>query len=328
MANEFIGRSVDFGVAVEAVRGTAESTADRTVRKVECNIIPRAERVIDDTTFGRLEDAERVRTVRKWSEGDLSGIVHADVIGYFFNNLYGSVSTSPSGSGYVHSFTLDQTILHPTLTMFVKDASVRQEKIAGGVVSQLELTAVTDNYVRFNATFLGKEGVSDASSLPALSSEYDFVSRDIVVKTAGTEAGLSSATALKVKDMTITWNPNAEADWVFGSYSPDNIYNKQFSIEGTFTRNFTDETFKDLYEGSSFVYMSVTITGEAVISVGVNPKLSLLLNKVQVTDWNRTSAGDELSTETITFKAFYNTTDAQQSELELTNKTAVYSIGS
>jgi hypothetical protein len=325
---EFIGREISFGISTEATRGTAEAVAERSVRKVECNIIPRAERITDDSTFGRLEDAERVRTVRKWSEGDLSSLLHADVMGYFLLNLYGDVTSTPVSSSYSHEFTLQQDLLHPTLTLFVKDGEVRQSKIAGGVISTMEVTASTDDFVRYSASFLGKEGVDDTSTLPALATEYDFVSRDITVKIADSEAGLSSATALKLKNLSINWNSNAEADWVFGSYSPENIYNKTFAIEGSFERNFTDETFKDLYEGDSFKYMQVKIEGEADLGSGVKPTLTVLFYKIMITDWSRTSAGDDLVMETVNFKAFLNTTDSAQSKVTLINKTAEYESAS
>lgn len=328
MSEEFIGRSVDFALAIEDVRGTAETTADRTVKKVECNIIPRAERVVDDSTFGDLADGERVRTVRKWSEGDVSGVLHADVAGYYLLNLYGEPTSAVSGGGYSHEFLLENSILHPTLTLFVKDSGVRQEKIAGAVISTFELNSTTDDYVRYSASFLGKEGADDTSTIPAVATEYDFVGRDISVKIADTEAGLSSATALKLKSLDITWNSNAEADFVFGSYSPDNIYNKQFSIEGSFERNFTDKVFKDLYEGDTFKYMQVKIEGEADLGSGTKPTITVLMYKIQVTDWSRGSAGNDLSTETVSFKAFYNTTDSAQSKVTLINETVSYAVGS
>jgi hypothetical protein len=323
---EFIGREINFALAVEGVRGTAEAEAQRTVRKVTCNLIPRTERVIDDTTFGRLEDAERIRSVRQWSEGDVEGILHADVFGYYLLNLYGSVdSEAVSGGAYSHEFTLEQSIQHPTLTFFVKDADVRQEKIAGGVVSNFELTIGTDNYLRYTASFLGKQGVADVSELPALATEYDFVSRDVTVKIAETEEGLVSADALKLKTLNITWNPNAEADFVFGSYSPDDIYNKQFAIEGEFTKNFVDETWENLYKGAGFRYMEITIEGEADMGDGNRPTITILLYKIQVSDWNRESAGDDLVTETVSFKAFLNTDDSAQSKVTLQNLTESYS---
>lgn len=325
--NEFIGRQIDFALAVEGTRGTAETTAERNVRKVTCNLIPKVERVIDDTTFGRIEDAERVRTVRKWSEGDVEGIVHADVLGYFLLNLYGEVaSTNVAGGVYDHVFTLAQNIQHPSLTLFVKDAEVRQAKIAGGMVSNFELNVTTDDYIRYTAEFIGKEAVTDSSTIPALATEYDFVSRDVVVKFADTEAGLSGATATKLKTLNITLNPNTEADYVFGNYSPDDIYNKQFTIEGDFELNYTDDTFLDLYEGNDFKYMSVTITGEANLEASYKPTITILFNKVQVTEWERASAGDDLITQSVSFKAFYNTTDEQASQITLRNLTDAYEL--
>ena len=329
MANEFIGRQVDFALAIEQDRGVAEVAADRTIRKVTANLIPRAERVTDDTTFGRIEDAAAIRTVRKWSEGDVEGIVHADVIGYFFYNIYGAVTSNTTSGATTHSFTLEQSITHPTLTGFVKDGDVRQEKVAGMMVTTLELTASTDDYLRFKAGFIGKESATDASVIPALATEYDFVSRDITVKIADSEGGLGAASALKLKDLTIVWNTNAEPDFVFGSYSPNDVYNKQLSIEGSFVRNYIDTTFQDLYEGGASKFMQVVIEGEATIGSGsAKPKITLLLDKMQVMDWNRTSAGDDLVTEEVSFKGLYNTATSQQSELELVNLTAEYAVGS
>ena len=325
---EIIGRQIDFAIASEAVRGTAEATAERTVRKVTCNLIPRTETVIDDSTFGRLEDAERLRVVRKWSEGDVTGIVHADVLGYYLSSLYGAPTSTASSGVNTHLFELEQNILHPTLTFFVKDGTVRQEKISNGVVSSLDLNITTDDYIRFTAGFLGKEGEVDSSSLPPLATEYDFISRDVTVKAAATAGGLSSATPLKLKTLDLTFNANAEADWVFGSYSPEDIYNKQFSVEGTFTRNFTDTTFKDLYESAESRFMNINIEGEATIGTAKHPELMVELAKIQITDWNRSSEGDALSEETVNFKAFLNTTADYQSKVTLQNLTASYSHSS
>jgi pterin-4a-carbinolamine dehydratase len=327
--NNIIGREINFAVAPETVRGVAEAVAERTVRKVTCNLIPRAERVIDDTTFGRLEDAERVRTVRKWSEGDVEGILHADVLGYFLLNLYGAVESTLDETGvYSHEFTLEQSIAHATLTLFVEDGGVRQEKIAGGVIDTMTLGIKTDDYIRYTASFIGKAGVADTSTLPALATEYDFVSRDVSVKIADTEAGLTGATALKLKDTNLSFKANAIADYVFGSYSPDNIYNKQFTIEGDFSKNMEDTTFKELYEGDDFVYMQITIEGEALIGATKHPKIVVLFNKVQVTDWSRDSKGDDLVTEKISFKAFLNATDEQASMITVTNTTVSYAVAS
>lgn len=324
----FIGRQIDFGIAVESVRGTAETTATKWVRKTIADVIPRSERVIDDTTFGRLEDAERTRSVRKWNEGSLEGILHVDVAGYIFLNLYGTVNTQAEGASYLHTFTLLQEIQHPSLTLFVKDSDVRNTKIAGATVSSFEMTATTDDYVRFTAEFIGKEEEVSAAT-PSLDTEFDFVSRDIEVVIADTENDLDTAEPLKLKNLTVTWSPNAIADYVVGSYSPDDIYNGSFGIEVSFTRNYTDQIFEILYKSDDAKYMRISLVGEAELTNGgENPTIILTLNKAQVQDWSRSSAGDELSTEEVTIKAFYNPTDQAQSTVEIINNVTNYAVAS
>jgi len=321
--SEFIGRSISFGVAKEATRGTAESLATHWVRHTKADVIPKSKQVVDDTSFGRIEDADRVRTVQRWNEGSLEGILHADVVGYFFVNLYGSPTTTADGSAYSHAFILSQSITHPTLTLFIQDGSVRDVKMPGAVISSLEVTAKTDDYVRYTSSFIGKQETTTTST-PSTSTEYDFIARDIVVKTASTEAGLSSATAIKLKTLSTKWDAKAISDFVFGSTSPDNIYNGAFAITGKFSRNFLDTTFEDMFENDTQVYMQIAITGTADLGGGVNPSLTILLNKVQVTDWQRTGNVNDLVTEEITFKAFYNSDDSQQSQVTLVNATTSY----
>jgi hypothetical protein len=95
-------------------------------------------------------------------------------------------------------------------------------------------------------------------------------------------------------------------------------------IEGDFTLNFADETFKDLYLGDDAKYMSITIQGAADIGGGNNPTITILLNKVQFMDWNRAGGANELVTEPITFRAFYNPSDSKQSQVTVQNLTTSY----
>ena len=71
--------------------------------------------------------------------------------------------------------------------------------------------------------------------------------------------------------------------------------------------------------------MQITIQGSADIGSGENPTILILLNKVQIQDWDRAGGNDELVLQTIPFKAFYNAVDSQQSKITLTNLTSEYS---
>jgi len=321
---EIVGRQIEFGVATEASRGSAETTADKWMRKVTANVVERATHALDDSTRGRLEDGEGRRKVQSHIEGDVEGILHADVLGWFLANIYGVVNTTTvTGSVKSHVFTLRQNIQHQSLTLFAKDGSVQQSVFSNAMINTLEITAAIDDYVRFSASFLAAVAASN-SATPSYDTEYDFVARDITVKIADSEAGLAGATATKVKDLGIKWDQGLIRDHVVGAYAPGDIYNARLMIDGNFTLNFADETFKDLYLGNTAKYMSITIAGEADIGSGNFPTITIVLNKVQFMDWNRAGGANELVTEPITFRAFYNPTDSEQSTVTVKNLTASY----
>ena len=321
---EIIGRQIEFGVATEASRGVAEATADRWMRKVTANVVEKATHVLDDTTRGVLEDGEARRVVQKYIEGDVEGILHIDLIGWLFANIYGSVVTATvEGTVKSHTFSLKQNIQHQSLTLFAKDGSVQQQVFSNAMINTLQINASIDDYVRFSTSFVAS-AAADNTDTPSYETEYDFVARDITIKIADTEAGLTSATALKTKDMSITWDQGTVRDHVFGAYNPDDIYNAKLMIEGSFTLNFTDKTFKELYLGNDAKYMSIVIEGEEVLSGTSKPKIEIILNKVQFMDWNRSGDANSLVTEPINFRAFYNATDKKQSTVKLQNVTSAY----
>lgn len=321
---ELVGREIEIGFATEATRGTAEPTVDKWQKNVTANVVERAEHAVDDATRGVLEDSDGRRVTQKYIEGDMEGIVHVDALGYLLASLYGKVATSTvTGSVKDHVFTLKQNIQHQSLTVFGLDGDAQKVKYAGCMVNTLELNATIDDYVRFTAGFIGQTA-TDHTETSSYDTEYDFIGRDISVKIADTEAGLAGATAIKVKAADLTWDQGGIRDHVFGSYTPDDVYNAKMMIEGTLTLNFADETYKDLYLSDTAKYMQIVIQGAADIGSGNNPTITILLNKVLLMDWNRSGGNDELVSEELSFKAFYNETDAQQSQITLRNLTSSY----
>ncbi|MCP4273015.1 MAG: hypothetical protein GY781_13820 [Gammaproteobacteria bacterium] len=321
---EIIGKQIEVGVGVENVRGTAQSTAEKWVKKISATVIEKAEKVNDESTCNVLADSLNTRLVKKWVEGDLEGNVHADAIGYLLYNLYGAVTSSlVTGSIYSHAFTLANSIQHASLSLFAKDGSNSQEVFSNCMLSSLEISATVDEYVKFTASFMGKEPTAN-SDTPSYDTEYDFVGRDITIKLADTEGGLAGATASKVKEVSINFDTGLISDHILGSYTPDDIYNAQMAIEVELTLNYDDDTFKDLYTADTDKYVQIAIVGEADLGSSNYPTLTLLLNKAQVTDWSRDDSSADLVSQSVTLKAFYNATDSQQSEITLINVTSEY----
>lgn len=322
---DFIGRQIEVGVAVETVRGTAESTATDWLKKISMTVIPRATKTNDESTCNVLADSLGTRLTQLWIEGDVNGNVHADPIGFFFYNLYGSEAVSTVEAGVIeHTFTEDTTVTKPSLTLFGKEDTVDQTTFSNCMVGSFELTAAPDQYVAFNSSFVGVESASNADT-PAYATEaYDFVGKDVVVKVADTEAGLTGATALPLKDVNISWETGLINDFVLGQYTPQDVFNSQTAIEGSFTVNYTNSDFLDLFVTDAYKYLEITITGTQTIGAASNPTITILLNRVAVTERTREDSAGDLVTENVTFKAFYNKTDGQQSQVELINVTDKY----
>ena len=316
---EIIGRQLEVGFGVEPTRGVAPANAEVWEKNTTANITEKAEFVDDDSVHGKLEDMDGRRKIKSWVEGDLEGIVHSNSIGYLFYNLYGTISSSFVASVGTHQFSLEQSIVHPSLAIFAKDGGVQQSVFQNGMLNTLEITAEVDNYLRYTASFMAKDAVADAST-PAYSADNDFVGKEITIKLADTEAGLSSATAVSCKSLGITFETGLIADHVLGAYAPEDIYNAKMSISGSITKNFVDETFKDLFLTGAYKYALIEIVGDTKIgSTQTAPSIKLTLNKVAITAWDRSGGADELVVEELEFKAYYNATDTEQSTLELKN---------
>lgn len=324
MSNEFIGREIEVGVAMEATRGTAESSPAKSIRKMTASIQPKSEKADDESTNGSFAKMKGRRVTTKFVEGELEMITQIDVMGYMYASLYGIVQSSVvAGSVYDHIFTLDNSILHPSVTIFAKEGAVNQAKYAGCVISDMELTVTPDDYVKMTTTFRGSEEASDSSSF-SYDTEYDFIGRDVAVKIADTLVGLDTADDLVLKELTISHAQGDVPDPVLGSYFPNN-YNKGQEITGSFTLNYTDETFKDLNLGDASKYMQITITGEANIGGGNNPTLTYVFNNVQITDFDAPDGGaDELVTQEVSFTAYDNEVDDKQSQVTIRNLTSAY----
>lgn len=317
-----VGRQLEIGVAVEGVRGTGEAAPAKWIKHVSADIIPRTEKVVDDNVRGVLEDSEGARVVREWFEGELAGILHADMLGYMLLSVYGSVVTTPGSGAYTHMFSVLQDVQHPTLTFFRKDGEVESQAYSGGVISALEISASTEDYVRFSATALAS-GAAPHTEDATYNTEYDFIGKDITVKVANTEGGLAAAPLIKAKTLTVRFDPGVIADYVLGSNNPDDHYTGKMAIEVEFSKNYDSTDFEDLFKSGAYRYVQIAVEGDATIG-STNPGFTLILNKAQVQEWERSGAQDELVEETIKLKAFYNAADGEQSTLALTNLTAAY----
>lgn len=321
-----VGKNLEIGISVEQDRGVAQAVAEKWVKKQTGNIFARAESKDDEISDGSLEDSSNSRIVKKWIEGDMDGVVHVDAIGYLLYNLYGSVVSSWVAAGvYSHVFDLLNSVQHPSLAIFAKDGDIQQQVYNNCMVGTLEITAVVDDYVKFSTSFIGKDEAVN-SDTPSYDTEYDFIGKDVSVKVSDTEGGLSGATPLEARSVSINFNTNLLPDHILGQLAPEDVYNTTSMIEGELVLTYADTTFKDMHLGDTAKYMEITIQGSQDIGETENPAIVILLHKVKVSSWDRSGGRDEIVTETVGFKAYRNTSDGKQSEITLQNNTPEYAV--
>lgn len=320
-----IGKQIEAGVSLEGVRGTTPVAVQQWIKKITCDVEVKSENVVDESTYGHLSDSQNRRVTKKWIEGALEGNIHIDPLGYYLKNIYGAcVSTVIAATTvYEHVFTLDNDTKHESISLYLKDGDVNQLAFSNCMISDFEIKAEVDSFINFAATIVGKAEAAD-SNIPSYDEEYDFITKDAYVKVADTEAGLPGATAIKAKGFSVKWNMGALQDFVIGAYTPDDVYNTKMSIEGTLSLNYLDQTFRDMYQDDSAKYMEIVLEGAVDLDSGEHHKLTILLNKAQITEWTKSGAADEIVTEEVTFKAFYNESDSQQSKVITQSLTTAY----
>ena len=318
-----IGRELEVGLGAEETRGTKSTTA-KWVKNISANIFEKAEHATDEATRGVFEDSDGKRVIKKHVEGDVEMPLYANSFGFLAFNLYGSVNTSLVETGvYDHAFEIEQSSLAPSLTVFAKDGSVAQKAFKNAHVNTLELSADMDGYVNVSVNFLAKEGEADTSN-PSYDSDVNFIGKEITVKVADTEEGLSSATPVCVSDLSISFDKGLIEKYCLGSFNPNEIYMSKASIEGSFTKKYEDDIFKALRESDNAKYMEIKIEGETIEGKSEKTSLTFTFYKIQVTDWDRSGGNDDLVEEEVSFKAFYNATDNKASKLVIRNTTDKY----
>lgn len=322
---KFIGRQADFGIAKEAVRGTAEASAAFFLPKVSLSIDDGVDQIVDESSTGVIEDSPNASIVSKYAEGEIEGNIYDKSFGLLLLAALGQVSTSgPAQSTvYTHSFTVLQTAQHPSLTLFLDDEN-QDYKYALGVLRSLELTVMLGQYARYKAAFRSKVGAT-ATISPTYSTENFFLPQHGTIKTATNLAGLGAASAINIRSVKLSIDKNSEDDRKIGSTDPVDILNKQFGVTGSLELVFNDNSFKTEMLGDTAKAMRIALTNtDVTIGTSLNPALTIDLAKVKFSKFERKYANGDIVTASVDFKAHYSLADAAMITAQLVTTQTSY----
>jgi hypothetical protein len=321
-----IGRLAQVGIARETTRGTSPGSATFYIPWAELDVEEKKRYVIDEQTRGVIEDSVGQSITSEWAEATIKAPIGDKHFPLLLYGIFGGLSTSgPTDSAYVHTITVGQTAQHQSVSLYLDDPIAGQDyTFALGAISDLEIAYQRDSFISYTANFMAKKGAT-ASLSPASTTENRFLPQHLTFKVASNQAGLTAASAIAVKSLTIKISQNIEADDVLGSVAPADFLNKQFSIEGSVEAIFQNESdFKTAFNAGTVRALRLDLTNPVLIGTSSTPYIILDLHSVVFTEMTKAYRLNDVVMQTLSFKAHYNTTDSKMVTLTARNAQASY----
>lgn len=305
---KFIGQLVNLGIARESSRGTGVDPV-YWVPRTALSFQNRAEKAIEMESLGVLDDADAAYVVSKFGEGAVEGHIRDKSFGLFLYALLGTAnSANVSGTTYDHTFTLAASNQHQSLT-FTVDDPIADNQFKLVMLNTLEISAVLNEIVQYNASFISQHSVG-ATVSKSYVAENKFTAKHANVKIAANLAALDAASNVAVKNFRITFNKNLMRDHDLGTVSAIDILNQSISVEGQLELLYEDNTYRDYMLDGTYKALRLDLLNTDVSLDTGNPRLQINLPRVHFYDWEADYTNDQIAKQTVSFKALYDLSGA------------------
>lgn len=303
MADQFIGRRVNLGVGRETTRGIAVAPTF-WIPRTSLTFNDKVNKHIEEESLGVIDDSDAAFVTERWGEGDIEAEIRDKSFGLFLYSMLGTVSSVvKETTAYNHTFTLSETNLHQSLTFSISDpiGNVRFPLV---MLNSLTLTVEVGGVAKFSSSWLSRPSDTWAAVTETYSVENKFRATDLIFKLAPTRTDLAATSEIPIKSLSITFNKNLLRSMVLGTVEPDDIFNQQLGIEGTITLDYENRTYRDYMINGTYRALSIDLLNSGVtIGASSNPQLQIILPRVHFFDWESTTALNEISIQTVNFKA-------------------------
>ncbi len=320
--SKFIGRLVQLGIAKESERGVGAAPV-LWVPQVNLTINPMIDEARIEGVLGSIADSEGRLVTEKYCEGELTAELRDQSFGFWLYNLLGSVSSGAYLGAKKHSYSLLNTNNHQSLALTVKYSDLATEMLKLVMINRLELTANLDGLVQYLVGFTSK-APAISSATPSNTLENKFSKKHVNLKIAADVDSLAAATALEIKTLSVAFEKNTERDSVMGTVQPIDILNRTFSVEGSVSLNYEDNTIRDYMLNNDTKALQIEILNDDVSIGTTNPSLTLIFPKVDFSGWTPNLALEDIVSQTVNFKANYDLTDGIIKTCDLVNEKESY----
>jgi len=321
---EYIGRRVNLGIAKESTRGVGVAPTFWLPR-TELTFNDRVTKVVSGESHGHIDDSTDQFITEKFADGSVAGEVRLESFGLFLLAALGSVSSSTVSGAENHTFTEANDNQHQSLT-FTIDSPLNDDALFElTMLNSLTIDVTPGEIITYTADWMAK-GSADTTQTATYTAEDRFIGKHATFKLAAATSGLDAATAVPLKAFSITFSKNTVRDHETGTVQPTDILNQQFSVDGSFTLNREDNTFRDLMTDNTYQAMRLDLVNDDILIGYLNPRLKIDLSRCNFMDWDPDQTLDAITTETLSFKGHRDVANSKDivDEILLVNNTASY----
>lgn len=322
-----IARDIYFGHFLMAAFGTAYATIRIPISSVS-GTFQEGETVTESTSSA-------TGTIRRVDASDLYVVPVSGTFAGGSKTLTGGTSGAtatdgtiiPAASGKHHLFRRLNNNTHPTYTIYGSDP-VGDDRATYCMLSDLEIECVVGDFVKFNATFMGKALASTTTQTPTFSEQNAFSAKFAACYLASAFSGLDAASATSIERFTLKIPKNVLDYYAFGTTSPNAFFNQDFGeITGEITLLYNVNTHRDLVLNSTKQAMRLEVvnTDATAISGSSKPTLRIDMPQVSFREFSRTTDNSGIVKQTLGFVAEFNVSRSMSIEATLSNtQTSAY----
>lgn len=300
---KFVGRRGALGLAKEGTAGTIV-TPTFWLPLTSLSFDDKVEMALEEVGLGRIEDSDSNHVVQKYGEGDIEGELNDRDIGLLLTSLFGAAPTTTGGPTYAHAFALQNTNTHNSLSIAYQDPNTTRI-FPYSVIDSLNINVSQNSVVAFTAGFKSRVGRDWSTLTPSYTSIGNkFLHQHLAFKIASSTAGLAAASAISLKELDITFSNNNEFDYTIGTVEPEAVLNHQFSVEGSLTLNYEDQTYRRYMLDNTYRAIDITFSRAS------NSSLQFQLPRVSFMEWEQDRGLNDIVGQTINFKGHYDAANA------------------
>ena len=314
------GRRAQIGIGKESPRGTI-TAASYWMPQTAISFSDKITKALTAGAYGHITDAAMTgQVVQKWAEGDIEGEVNVQSFGLLLLALFGTdgYSLNETGVGQ-HDYTIQDDNISPSLSIWVNDP-IDAMAFGRAMVNSMTIDVALGEFVKHTTNFVSNSFKGQTPPSPSYSVDQRWVHPNLTFKVAAEPGEIASASAISLKNLSLTIEKNVERLDILGSTWAEDIVNKGLKLFGTLELNYEDNTWRNYMMDNTIRAMQIKLTGTKLIGATQYATLDMVFPKVHFFEWEPSRGLGDIAGQSINFEILFDlSNDRLWSTMQLLN---------